>query len=387
MYRILTLNNISSKGLDRFSTEHYQTGDNIDHPDAILCRSADLHEFSFPESVQIVGRAGAGVNNIPVEKLTQLGIPVLNTPGANANAVKELVLTGMLLASRNICDAWDYARNLQGDDESIHHTVEKNKKQFSGFELPNRTLGVIGLGHIGVKVANSAIALDMNVIGFDPAMTVRNAWELSSDVQQAESIEEVLAASDFISLHVPLNAHTKDLINEKRFNLMKKTAVLLNFAREGIIDEPALIRALNENQIYRYVCDFPRQALLKHPKILCLPHLGASTAEAEENCAIMVADQVKSFLQDGHIINSVNFPNLKMPRTEGYRLAIVNSNVPNMVAQMTAKLSAHNINIIDMINKSYEKIAYTLIDINQPISENEIKELKSITGIIRVRVL
>ncbi len=387
MFRILTLNNISPKGLNRFDREHFHVGDDLQDPDAIICRSYDLHHYEIPESVQIVGRAGAGVNNIPVSKLTELGIPVLNTPGANANAVKELVITGLLLASRNICDAWDFSRRLEGDEETINKVVEKNKKQFSGFELPGKIISVVGLGHIGVQVANAAVALGMTVIGFDPSITVRNAWELSSEVKRADTLEEALMIADFVTLHVPLIPETMDLINLKRLYLMQKNSILLNFAREGIVNNEDLLLALNEGRIHKYICDFPHPHFLKNPKIVCLPHLGASTSEAEENCAIMVADQVQAFLQEGHIVNSVNFPPVKMPRTGGYRLAIVNANVPKMVAQISTILSEQNLNIADMINKSKDQIAYTLIDSDQPISEELISKLKVINGVIRVRAL
>jgi D-3-phosphoglycerate dehydrogenase len=387
MFRILTLNNISSKGLNRFDREHYHVGDDLSHPEAIICRSYDLHDYAIPESVQIVGRAGAGVNNIPVNKLTEQGIPVLNTPGANANAVKELVITGLLLASRNICEAWDFSRRLEGNEESMSQQVEKNKKQFSGFELPGKIISVIGLGNIGVQVANAALALGMTVIGYDPSITVRNAWELSSEVKRADTLEEALMIGDFITLHVPLIPETTDLINLKRLYLMRKNSVLLNFAREGIVNNGDLLTALNEGRIHKYICDFPHPDFLKHPKIVCLPHLGASTAEAEENCAVMVADQVRAFLENGEIINSVNFPTVKMPHSDGYRLAIVNANVPKMVAQISTILSEKNFNIIDMINKSRDQIAYTLIDSDQPIENDVVQKLKSIPGIIRVRVL
>lgn len=387
MFRILTLNNISPKGLNRFDRELYQIGEEVSKPDAIICRSFDLHDYAIPESVEIIGRAGAGVNNIPVAKLTAEGVPVLNTPGANANAVKELVITGLLLASRNICDAWDFSRRLKGDEETMNKTVEKNKKQFSGFELPGKILSVIGLGAIGVQVANAAVALGMTVIGYDPSITVRNAWELSSEVKNADSLEEALMIGDFVTLHVPLIPATTDLINLKRLHLMRKNAVLLNFAREGIVNNTDLLQALSEGRIHKYICDFPHPHFLNHPKIVCLPHLGASTAEAEENCAVMIADQIQAFLEEGHIVNSVNFPAVKMPRTGGYRLTIVNANVPKMLAQISTLLSEQNLNIADMINKSRDQIAYTLIDSDQPIDENLIAKLRAINGVIRVRAL
>lgn len=385
MYRILTLNNISSKGLNRFDRARYHIGDDIGHPDAIICRSFDMHHFDLPETVQVVGRAGAGVNNIPVAKFTECGIPVLNTPGANANAVKELVLTGLLLASRNICDAWDFSRQLEGSEESMSERVEKNKKQFSGFELPGKIILVVGLGHIGVQVANVAVALGMTVIGYDPSITVRNAWELSAQVKRADTLEEALMMADFVTIHVPLIPETQNLMDLKRLYLMQKQAVLLNFAREGIVNNEALISALNENRLRKYICDFPNPILLKNPKIICLPHLGASTAEAEENCAVMIADQIQAFLEDGSLINSVNFPSVKLARSAGHRLAIVNANVPKMVAQISTVLSEQNLNIIDMINKSQDHMAYTLIDVDQPISDTLLENLRKINGLIRVR--
>jgi len=385
MYLIKTLNNISPIGLAEFNPKHYQVSSETDKPDAIILRSFNMHDFTTPNTVQVVGRAGAGTNNIPIDNLTKLGIPVLNTPGANANAVKELVITGMLLACRNICPAWDYARQLEGDDTAVKTAVEKNKKQFSGFELPNKTLGVIGLGKIGVKVANAARYLGMNVIGYDPAMTVENAWELRSSVQQAEELEDLLSQSDFISIHVPLIEPTKNLINASRLKLMKDNVVILNLARDGIIDNQALAAALQEDKVRNYVCDFPNNLFKNHPKVICLPHLGASTKEAEENCAVMIAQQIKEYLEDGHIRNAVNFPAVKMSRTEGYRIAIINENIPNMVAQVSTVLSDANINIIDMMNKSRDNIAYTLLDVNTEVNNDLLKNMLAIDGVIHAR--
>lgn len=385
MFKIQTLNNIAAIGLNEFDKKKYSLSNHFETPDGIILRSYNMHDLDVSESVVVVGRAGVGTNNIPVNKMTGRGIPVLNTPGANANAVKELVITGMLLACRNICSAWDYARHLQGDDKSLKEQVEKNKKQFSGFELPNKTIGVIGLGNIGVKVANAARYLGMNVIGYDPAITVKNAWELRSSVQQAEKLEEVLAHSDFVSLHVPLIEATKNLINAKNLRLMKKGAVLLNLAREEIVDNEALFSALEEAHLRTYVCDFPSNQFKNHPNVICLPHLGASTKEAEENCAIMVAQQVQDYLENGHIHHSVNFPTVKMTRTEGYRLAVVNRNVPNMVAQISTALSNANINIIDMINKSRDNIAYTLLDINKNVTNELLAAMLKIDGVIQAR--
>lgn len=385
MYRILTLNHLAKVGLQAFNSENYQIGPQIENPDGIILRSFNMHNYQLPSSVQVIGRAGIGVNNIPVEDMTQHGIPVMNTPGANANAVKELVITGMLLACRNICPAWDYVRQIKGNDDEIEQEIEKNKKRFSGFELPGKTLGVIGLGNIGVKVANVARNLGMKVIGYDPDITVHNAWGLRSSVIQAEQLEEALINTDFVTLHVPFNMHTKHLINAKCLHSMKSGAVLLNFARDGIVDNQALLNALNAGKISKYVCDFPNHLFKTHPNVICLPHLGASTKEAEENCAIMIAQQLQNYLENGHIRNAVNFPSVKMPRTVGNRLAIVNANVPKMVAQISAVLSDAGINIIDMINKSQGNIAYTLIDINAIITEELLKRIHSIHGVIRAR--
>ncbi len=386
MFHIQTFNNIAEVGLKEFSTDQYQVTEKIANPDAIILRSHNLHDTKIPESTKIIGRAGAGTNNIPVDKMTELGIPVLNTPGANANAVKELVITGMLLACRNICRAWDYARQIEGDDEAMHQQVEQNKKRFAGFELPGKTLGIVGLGNIGVKVANAAIHLGMRVIGYDPAITVKSAWKLSSNVEQAEYLNDVFEHSDFISLHCPLNEKTHHLVNDQRLAKMKKGVVILNFAREGIIDLQALGDAINKQHVASYVCDFPAAIFKDNPQVISLPHLGASTKEAEENCAVMVVEQVKDYLENGHIRNAVNFPPVKMPRNaETFRLAVVNRNIPNMVAQITSVLSDSKCNIIDMINKSQDKIAYTLFDVDKAISDATLAKIADVEGVIRLR--
>lgn len=385
IYKILTLNTIAPKGLEIFNPHKYKISGDEKLPDAILVRSADLHAIPFVPSIEVIGRAGVGVNNIPVAQCTALGIPVLNAPGANANAVKELVITGMLLASRNICNAWDFVRQLEGDDEALHHQVENNKKLFSGIELPHKTLGVIGLGHIGVKIANAALDLGMKVIGFDNSITVQNAWNLSSAVQQAHSLFEVCSQSDFITLHVPLLDSTKNLVNAKLLHLMKPNVVLLNFAREGIVDNLALAEALAEGRIQSYVCDFPSTLFRHNPKVISLPHLGASTQEAEENCAVMAAEQIQKYLEDGSIKNSVNFPNVSLPRNGGFRLTIANQNVPNIIAQITSTLSKSNINILDMINKSRENIAYNILDTDTEISDSLLTAIRKIDGIVRAR--
>jgi D-3-phosphoglycerate dehydrogenase len=387
MFKILTLNSISVKGLERLPRDKYEVASEIQHPDAILLRSYKMHDMEIPASLKAVGRAGAGVNNIPVDKLSKLGIPVFNAPGANANAVKELVLAGMLLACRNICQAWDFFRHLQGDDATLNKLVEEGKKNFAGFELPGRTLGVIGLGAIGREVANMALALGMKVIGFDPGITVQGAWKLSSNVQQAASVDELIGKSDFISLHVPLSDATRHLINAQRFKLMKTGVVLLNFAREGIIDDPALDEAIKTGKVYAYVCDFPSNLFKNNPRVIALPHLGASTAEAEDNCAVMVAEQVSDFLENGNIKNSVNYPEVIMPRNEGYRIAIANANVPNMVGQISTALAKAGLNIVDLLNKSRGDYAFTLADAASAIPESVIKEIRAIEGVLSVRTL
>lgn len=389
MFKIRTLNNISSKGLEHFPKELYEiTSENHDSEniDAILVRSQNMHGIVLADSVKVVGRAGAGVNNIPVATLTERGIPVLNTPGANANAVRELVLAGMLLASRNICLAWDYVEKLQVSSNELNQQIEKDKKQFVGFEIMGKTLGVIGLGSIGVKVANAAISLGMRVIGYDPTITVHRAWELSSEVKHANNIDDVLMVSDFVTFHIPLNADTKNMINTASFQLMKKGVVLLNFAREGIIDHQALIEAIQAQIVSSYVTDFPSKDIKMLPQVICLPHLGASTREAEENCAVMIVKQVRDFLENGTITHSVNFPAIEMPRSRnGIRLAIANSNVPNMVAQISSKIANAGLNILSLLNKSKDEIAYTLIDVNADIDDRLLQEIKKINGVVQVR--
>lgn len=387
MYKILTLNNISMKGIERLPRESYEIASEIQHPDAILLRSYKMHDYDIPTTLKAVGRAGAGVNNIPVDKMTQLGIPVFNAPGANSNAVKELVVAGMLLAARNIGPAWDFAKQIEGDDASLNKQVESGKKDFVGFELPGRTLGVIGLGAIGVKVANAARSLGMNVIGFDPGVTVQSAWNLSSDVTRAKTVEELISNSDMISLHIPEVDATRGLINAERIAMMKKNGVILNFARGGIVDSEAVSAAIKSGHLHAYVCDFPSNLLKNHPGVICLPHLGASTLEAEENCAIMVANQIREFLEKGTIVNSVNFPEIEMPSIEGFRLAVANSNVPNMVGQISTALANAGLNIIDMINKSRGDVAFTLVDIDKDVPESVVEELKAIDGVLSVRVL
>ncbi|MGB9329193.1 MAG: phosphoglycerate dehydrogenase [Steroidobacteraceae bacterium] len=387
-FRVLTLNDISARGLARLPRERYEVGADITRPDAILVRSADMHGTPIAPEVRAVGRAGAGVNNIPVEALSRRGIPVFNTPGANANAVKELVLAGLLLAARNIAPAWLFARSLSGDDAAIESAVERGKKNFVGFELPGRTLGVVGLGAIGVEVANSALALGMHVLGYDPQITVQRAWQLSASVEQALSLEDLFARADAISVHVPLNERTTKLVNATRLALMKPDGTLLNFARAAIVDDAAVIAALDGGRLHAYVCDFPTAALKDHPQVVTLPHLGASTGEAEENCAVMVAEQVRDFLENGNIRNSVNYPEAilaRIPNTT--RLAIANSNVPNMVGQISTCLAAAQLNIADLLNKSRGEYAYTLIDTDGTVGEEVLTKIRAIAGVLCARIL
>jgi D-3-phosphoglycerate dehydrogenase len=387
MRKILTLNNISPAGLEHFPRDAYEVASEIQHPDAILLRSFNMHDMELPPSVKAVGRAGAGVNNIPVDSMSAAGIPVFNAPGANANAVKELVIAGMLLASRNICQAWDFARSLQGEDVAIHKAVETGKKQFVGFELPGKTLGVVGLGAIGVQVANGALAQGMNVVGFDPGITVRRAWQMSSEVRQAASIEELLTHVDYVSFHVPLIDETRHMINAERLKLMRDNAIILNFARNGVVDDAAVVAAIDAGKIYAYVCDFPSNLLKNHPRVIALPHLGASTHQAEENCAIMVAEEVRDFLENGNVRNSVNFPEMMMPRNTGYRLGVVNRNVPNMLGQISTCLANSNLNILDMLNKSRGDLAYTLVDVETPVAPDCLDNIAAIDGVLNVRAL
>jgi D-3-phosphoglycerate dehydrogenase len=387
-FRILTLNNISAKGLDRLPRERYEIASGIERPDAVLLRSADMHKFTLPDSVMAVARAGAGTNNIPVAQLAARGIPVFNTPGANANAVKELVVAGMFMAARNIGPAWLFARAQQGDDATIDVAVEKGKKDFVGFELPGRTLGVIGLGAIGVEVANCALALGMKVLGYDPQITVQRAWELSSQVQQSVSLDDLFARCDFISVHVPMNDATRGLVNSARLAVMRPGGVLLNFARGGIVDTKAVIESLDAKHLHAYVCDFPTNALKDHPRVVTLPHLGASTGEAEENCAVMAVEQLRDFLENGNVRNSVNFPEAVLPRVPGTtRLVIANSNVPNMVGQISTRLAADGVNIADLLNKSRGEVAYTLLDADGTVPPGTLASIRDIKGVLSARLI
>lgn len=387
-FRIRTLNAISPAGLSRLPGDRYQVGHDVAEPDALLVRSASLHTEPIPASVLAVARAGAGTNNIPVADLSTRGIPVFNTPGANANAVKELVVAGIFLAARNIVDAAAFAHRLEGDHATMDKLVEAGKKAFVGFELPGRTLGVIGLGSIGVEVANVAVSLGMRVLGYDPKITVEHAWALSSQVEHVTSLEQVLTRSDIITVHVPLVNGTRGLIGAEQFRAMKTSAVLINFARGAIVDEPALIEALEKGQLRGYVCDFPTPLLNKRPRVVTLPHLGASTREAEENCAIMAAEELRAYLEDGTIRNSVNFPNAHLPRAEGRRrLAIANANVPNMVGQISTMLGEAGLNIADLVNSSRGELAYTLVDVDGEIPASLVDRLRAVPGVLHARVL
>ncbi len=385
--QILVLNKIASVGTKRFSAENYEVSAEVTNPDAILVRSAKMHDMQIPASVQAIGRAGAGTNNIPIADMSKRGVVVFNTPGANANAVKELVLTGMLMAARNIGPAMKFVSGLEGDDATLSKVVEDGKKHFVGIEIPGRTLGILGLGAVGGMVADTALKLGMKVLGYDPEITVDAAWRLSSEVKRVMSVDELFKHSDFITLHVPLIDATRHLVNAKRIEMMKHGAVLINFAREGVIDEQAVIDGLDCKKLRAYVCDFPTARMKSHPNVIALPHLGASTQEAEDNCAVMVVDQVREFLDNGNISNSVNFPAVHMPRESAYRLAVANANVPNMLGQISTAMADVGLNIHNMVNKSRGEMAYTLLDVDSAISEAAVAKVRAIAGVLNVRVL
>lgn len=386
MFKIQTLDHISSIGLSQFPEPDYTVGHDIVNPDALLLRSHDIHHMVIPDSVKIIARAGVGINNIPIEALTQRGIPVLNTPGANANAVKELVIAGMLLACRNICNAWEYAHQFNFDDLSPDNNIEANKKKFIGYEIQGKTLGVIGLGNIGVKVSNAALQLGMRVIGYDPTISIKNAWELSAAVVQANHIGKLISESDFISLHIPLLESTKNILNQAELEAMKPGAVLLNFSREGLVNYQALCSALQTKKIHAYVTDFPSGDLKDHPNVINLPHLGASTREAEENCAKIAVNGIKQYLEHGTICHSVNFPMVEVPHIHSAaRLTIINANIPNMVAKISSTLGLAGLNIDRLINCSRDNIAYTVIDTHNGVNDNIVDEISRIQGVIQVR--
>lgn len=386
-FQILTLNKIAAVGLSRFPAARYVTGTEIAEPDAILVRSHNMLEMNIAKTVLAIARAGAGTNNVPVKKMSERGVPVFNAPGANANAVKELVITAMLLASRNIVPALHFASSLQGDDATLHKLVEEGKKHYAGIELSGRTLGIIGLGAIGRLVADAAIGLGMRVIGFDPEITVDAAWSLPAQVKKANSVEDLLKHSDFVSLHVPLLDATRNLINEKRVAAMKSGSVLMNFSRDAIVSEDAILSGLASKHVRYYVCDFPSAKSRNNPGVIALPHLGASTQEAEDNCAVMVADQLREYLEHGNVTNTVNFPNVSMGRESSFRLAIANSNVPNMLGQISTTLAAAGINIHNMMNKSRGDMAYTLVDTDSAIPAKLNAQIAAIPGVLMVRDL
>lgn len=387
VFQILTLNAISSHGLKHFPDSHYVVGNEVAQPDAILLRSHNMLKMDIPASVKAIGRAGAGTNNVPVKDMSLRGVAVFNAPGANANAVKELVLAGMLLASRNLVPAIRFVEGLQGDDATLNKLAEEGKKQFAGIELPGRTLGIIGLGAIGRLVADVAIRLGMRVMGYDPEITVDAAWHLSAEVKKAQSIDELLHNSDFVTLHVPLLEATRHLINQQRVQNMKRGSILLNFSREGIVDEDSVLKGIESGRIKNYVCDFPSQKFQHHAAVITLPHLGASTHEAEENCAIMVVDQMMDYLENGNITNTVNFPNVTMGRESPYRIAVANSNVPNLLGQISTTMASAGLNIHNMMNKSRGEMAYTLVDVDSPVPQQTIDEIAAIPGVLMVRYL
>lgn len=390
MYQVRTYNKISDKGLSRFGKDHYSVAEDVAQPDAIILRSHKLHNEVIPESVLAVARAGAGVNNVPVEDYTKKGVVVFNTPGANANAVKELVLAGMLLGSRGILQGRDYVGTLgeMTDAGEMSKLLEGEKKRFAGSELAGKKLGIIGLGAIGSMVANAALALDMEVLGFDPALSVEAAWRLSSNVRRMESVQALLAQVDYVSLHVPAIDATRNLINAETLSVMKPDAVILNFAREAIVDASAVVEALNANKLGQYICDFPEPSLIGHPKVVALPHIGASTAEAEENCAVMAANQLMDYLENGNIVNSVNFPHTVMARGEGgCRITFTNENVSGVLGKVLSVFAEKNVNVIDMVNKSRNDVAYNILDLAEKPSDDVIAALKDVEHVISLRVL
>ncbi|MEK7835049.1 MAG: phosphoglycerate dehydrogenase [Pseudomonadota bacterium] len=386
-YRILTLNNIAQVGLKRLPAEHYEVGNQVGSPDAILVRSHDMHKMEIAREVKAIGRAGAGTNNIPVKQLSARGVPVFNAPGANANAVKELVIAGILIAARNLLPAAHFVAGLAGDDAAINEQVEDGKKHFAGVELPKRTLGVIGLGKVGSLVADAAIKLGMHVHGYDPHITVDAAWSLPSSVKKANSVEDVLKNCEFVTLHVPLAESTRNLISPERIKLMKHGAVLLNFSRDGIVDNGAVLEGLSAKRLKYYVCDFPAQKLAGHAGVIALPHLGASTREAEDNCAIMVVDQLRDYLENGDIRNAVNFPDVAMERESPFRVGIANANVPNMLGQISTAMAQAGLNIHTMLNKSRGDMAYTLVDVDSAVPSSVTGQIAAIKGVLAVRYL
>jgi D-3-phosphoglycerate dehydrogenase len=387
--QILTLNQISLKGLERLPRDSYEVASEFSHPDAILLRSHKLKAEDIADSVLAIGRAGAGVNNIPVAVCTQRGIPVFNSPGANANAVKELVATGMLLGSRGVVEGIEYVRTLahEQDEVALNKTLEANKKMFKGSELSGKTLGVVGLGAIGSLVAEMALTLGMDVIGYDPALSVEAAWRLSSQVRKADTLSALFARCDFISLHLPVLDSTRGLINAELLSAVRPGTCLLNFARQEIVDEAALVEALEHGHLRSYIADFPSPALIKRDDVILMPHIGASTEEAEDNCAIMAADHLRDFLENGNIRNSVNFPTLQLERVSGCRLSVTNENVPRILGSVLSILADENINVIDMLNKSRDQVAYNLIDIESRPADAVLDQMRALNGVTNVRLI
>lgn len=385
MYKILTLNKISPVGLENLPRDMYEIASEIMHPDGIIVRSFKMHDMELPTSLKVIARAGAGVNNIPIDKCTEKGIVVMNTPGANANSVKEIVLAGLFISSRKIVNGIIWAKDLIGNGDQVPKMIEKGKSRFAGPEIYGKTLGVIGLGAIGVKVANDAMALGMDVIGYDPFISVESAWGLSRNVKRANVLETLIQESDYITIHVPLLDSTKGMIDKQRFGLMKKGVRILNFSRNGLVNNEDLKEAITGGIVTAYVTDFPDENLLKMDNVISIPHLGASTAEAEDNCAVMAVNQIRNYIEYGNITNSVNFPECSMPQSGITRLVIANKNIPNMVGQVTTFLAGENINIADMINKHKGEYAYNIIDLDSKISPEQLESLKKIEGVIMAR--
>jgi D-3-phosphoglycerate dehydrogenase len=387
LFGILVLNQVSQAGLDRLPSGRYRVGADLDAPDAILLRSADLHHVAIPASVQAVARAGAGTNNIPVEALSARGVPVFNAPGGNANAVKELVLAGLLMAARHLGPAQSFVAGLDPNRLDLESAIEQGKKPFAGIELARRTLGVIGLGKVGCLVADAAIKLGMDVLGYDPHITVDAAWSLPSQVQRAADVADVLRNAQFVSLHVPLVEATRHLVNAQNLRLMRADGILLNFSRPGVVDDAAAVAALDAGRLGGYVCDFPGPLLHGHPRVIAFPHLGASTREAEDNCAVMVAEQLRDFLEHGNVRNAVNFPAVAMPRESPWRVGIANANVPNMLGQISTAMAQAGLNIHNMVNKSRGEMAYTLVDVDSAVGEGVLAAIRAIEGVLAVRYL
>ena len=383
MFKVLQLNSISEGGVKAFSTDKYHIGTSVDNPDAIILRSYDMHEMSISKSLKCIGRAGSGVNNIPIQEMANHAIPVFNAPGANANAVKELVIASILIAARNINEAINYVDDIQ-NSKSLKLDIEKGKKQYVGYELPNKTIGIIGLGAIGVKVANTCLDLGMNVIGFDPMMTVDNAWELKPGIEKAETMKDLLKSVDIITLHIPMTKSTENFIDIEEISHLDNQCVIINLSREEIVNTEAVLKALDNNKLKNYVTDFPSRDLINNSKVINMPHLGASTNEAEIKCSIMVAESIKAFLEDGNTINSVNFPDVYLPNNGENRLCITNKNVPNIVGQFTTCLGKSGININDLSHKSLNQIGYTILVIDKPPEQHIIDEISKVEGVIKI---